>query len=147
MDSRVPATIALHLAKAELKVAELERLEQSTPNLRSNSNQRIVIARKLKAARELAHSWLVVVSLVAADQFAEEEEQAGLDKEFQAAPERIVGWMRYVENSRNQVVCNRARCKNAYPASSVAEWTAVREAGDVDTDHTQCDQCGKVLSA
>lgn len=146
MDSRVPATIALHLAKADLKVAELERLEQSTPNLRSNSNQRIVIARKLKAARELAHSWLVVVSLVAADQFAEEEEQAGLDKEFKAAPERTVGWMRYVENSRNQVVCNRALCKNPYPSGG-PKWVAIREAGDVDTDHTQCDQCGEVLSA
>lgn len=115
MDSRVPATIALHLAKAELKVAELERLEQSTPNLRSNSNQRIVIARKLKAARELAHSWLVVVSLVAADQFAEEEEQAGLDKEFKAAPERIVAQSAYMEDQANLVYCNRAVCYSMRP--------------------------------
>lgn len=84
MDSRVPATIALHLAKAELKVAELERLEQSTPNLRSNSNQRIVIARKLKAARELAGSWRTALTSVEYEVKMGAEEQDALDKEFRS---------------------------------------------------------------
>lgn len=140
MDSRVPATIALHLAKADLKVAELERLEQSTPNLRSNSNQRIVIARRLKAARELANSWSRVLGLVAGEKIVDVTE-------IRNAPGRIVGWVRYVENARSQVVCNRALCKGAYPGVTGVKWVAIRENGDVDTDHTQCDQCGKVLSS
>lgn len=110
MDARVPTTIAVHLAKAELKVAELERLEQSTPNLRSNSNQRIVIARKLKAARELAQSWLVVVSLVGQSEDAAEEEQAALDKEFKAAPERVVAQSLYRVDAPNILYCNRRLC-------------------------------------
>lgn len=140
MDARVPATIALHLAKAELKVAELGRLEQSTPNLRSNSNQRIVIARKLKAARELAESWSRVLGLVA----GEKTDRMVCEPK---APERVVGWVRYIENARSQVVCNRALCKGAYPGVTGVKWVAIHEAGDVDTDHTQCDQCGKVLSS
>lgn len=110
MDSRVPATIALHLAKADLKVAELERLEQSTPSLRSNSNQRIVIARKLKAARELAHSWSRVLGLVAGEKIVDVTE-------IRNAPGRIVAQSAYVADGPNWIYCNRAVCYQIAPGA------------------------------
>lgn len=67
MDGRVPATVALHLAKAELAVASLERLEAETPSLRGNSDQRIRTARKLKVARDLADSWSRALGLIAGE--------------------------------------------------------------------------------
>lgn len=138
MDSRVPATIALHLAKADLKVAELERLEQSTPNLRGNSDQRIRIGRRLRVARELAQSWLAVVAMVAADQFAEQEEQAGLDKEFKAAPERVVAQVLYRVGAPNILYCNRPLC---YSTARKGE-PLVPLAPDDMPDGGICDVCG-----
>lgn len=103
MDARVPATIALHLAKADLKVAELERLQAETPNLRGNSDQRIRIGRRLKVARDLANSWSRVLGLVA----GEKTDQMVCELK---APERVVAQSAYVPDGPNHLYCNRSVC-------------------------------------
>lgn len=137
MDARVPATIALHLAKAELKVAELERLEQSTPNLRSNSNQRIVIARRLRAARDLRNGWERVLIAVGA-YLQDDEDSIGLEREFKAAPERVVAQSAYVPDGPNHLYCNRSVCyRFAGAGASLTPLTA-----DDLPDGGVCRHCG-----
>lgn len=143
MDARVPATITLHLAKADLKVAELEALEQSTPNLRSNSNQRIVIARRLRAARDLRNGWERVLIAVGA-YLQDDEDSIGLEREFKAAPERVVAQIAEVVDQPNTIYCNRQLCY----------WTArtplIRLVPVISSDLPDgaiCFHCGRVLSS
>lgn len=129
MDPRVPATVALHLAKAELKVAELERQEAATPMITRNSDARIALGRKLRVARELAHSWLVVVSMISAEESLEESEKAA------PAPERIVA---QVDLRDGTVYCNRAVCYSvARKGADLSPYTA-----DDFPDGGVCFHCG-----
>ena len=129
IDSRVTATVALHLAKAELKVAELERQEAATPMITRNSDARIALGRKLRVARELAHSWLVVVSMISAEESLEESEKAA------PAPERIVA---QVDLRDGTVYCNRAVCYSvARKGADLSPYTA-----DDFPDGGVCFHCG-----
>lgn len=107
MDARVSATVKLHLAKAELAVASLERLEAETPSLRGNSDQRIRIGRRLRVARALSDSWSHVLDLIDWDHTG-----AGQDtiKESSPAPDRIVAQAVYVADGPDRFYCNRDVC-------------------------------------
>ena len=134
MDPRVPATVALHLAKAELKVAELERQEAATPMITRNSDARIALGRKLRVARELAVSWRTLAGLVAGEELRENRE-AALKKEFTPAPNRIVA---QVDLRDGTVYCNRAVCYSvARKGADLSPYTA-----DDFPDGGVCFHCG-----
>jgi len=79
IDDRVATEVAVYAAKAAHRLAVLEQLEKETPALSGTSNRRLHLARKLKGARSLAHSWARVAELIGQQ---DETEPDGLDKEF-----------------------------------------------------------------
>ena len=152
MDNRVTAHIELELAKANDRLAKLEALEKEVPVLSGTSSARLQLSRKITNARSLYDSWVMASNEIAsaldrADRLAEADTT---DREREHAkdctecgtdvPERIVGWVRYLKSSKDQVVCHRARCKNAYPTVTAAKWTAL-QAIDLPEGGV-CDQCG-----
>lgn len=135
MDDRVTAHVFLELAKANNRLAHLEALEKEVPVLSGTSTARLRLSRRITNARALASGWARVYALLEMEATAEARDVIPV----QPAPERTVGWARYIENARDQVVCNRPRCKNAYPESAAAEWIPVR----ADAAYLRpCDQCG-----
>lgn len=143
MDERVTAHVFLQLALANDRLAKLQAMEKEFPVLSGTSSARLRLSRRITNARSLAQSWAKAYALIETGAFdtgaalKRLADDAGLAKEF--PPERTVGWARYIENARDQVVCNRARCKNAYPELATAEWIPVR----ADAAYLRpCDQCG-----
>lgn len=139
IDDRVAATVALHLAQASLRLANLEAAEKQMPALSGTSNRRLVLARRLTNARALVDGWAAAVALVELERQAQADTTDRPDLSHQSGapvvPERTAAW----EANTGVLVCNTSRqCRSVY--ASNLDWFP-RTAPDLPEGGV-CARCG-----
>lgn len=133
--------IRLCAARAALALANLEERQLQTVVTLSNANVRLALGRKIRRARAVCGSWDRIIALMDAEDRASGVATIGELRETPAAPPgRTVGWVSYVPDGPNPLICNRRDpdCRNGITAGT--DWIPLTSA-DLPDGGT-CTVCG-----